>query len=154
MITETHAKGAVAKAKLAEYAVQQGWQMYLPFTDGVKGDAILEIDDELWKVELKYSSQKRGKNVIIIQVSNSQPRRTRNRQTKYHIGDFDLLVAYSAITDKLYVFAIDEVTEKTDIALRLAAPKNNQVKGVHWARDFEYNFERAIRIVKQRRQNA
>jgi len=145
-----HEKAATAKAKLIEYATRKGWQIYFPFTDGGKVDAILEIDGRLWRAQIKYSAQQRYEHTLIIKTSSTQPRRNRNRKTKYDIEDFDLLITYSAITDKLYVFAVDDIVGKNYVTLRLGPTRNGQVKGVHQATEFEYNFNRAMEIVQAR----
>jgi len=143
-------KAATAKAKLIEYATRKGWGIYFPFTDGGKVDAIFEIEGRLWRTQIKYSAQQRYEHTLIIKTSSTQPRRNKNRKAKYDVEDFDLLIAYSAIMDKLYVFAVDDIAGKNYVTLRLEPARNGQVKGVHQATEFEYNFDRAMEIVREK----
>src|SRR5262249_41065163 len=45
---------------------------------------------------------------------------------------------YAPSTDSCYLVPINEVEGLGQISLRVAATRNNQAVGIHWARDYEF----------------
>jgi len=56
---------------------------------------------------------------------------------KGYKGEADYFGVYSPETGKVYLVPVDEVPIGSKAKLRLEATKNNQQKGVKWAKDYE-----------------
>jgi hypothetical protein len=49
----------------------------------------------------------------------------------------DCFAVYSPHTEKIYMISVWDAPNASNMVLRLTAPKNNQSKGVKWAKDYE-----------------
>jgi hypothetical protein len=56
---------------------------------------------------------------------------------KGYEGDAEMFGVYSPDTGKVYLVPVSEVPSGGDVILRLLKTKNNQEKGIRWARDYE-----------------
>jgi hypothetical protein len=56
---------------------------------------------------------------------------------KGYEGDAEMFGVYSPDTGKVYLVTVSEVPSGGDVILRLLKAKNNQGKGIRWARDYE-----------------
>ena len=59
------------------------------------------------------------------------------RETCYTSHDTDAIAAYCRSSRHAYLLPISEVTGRSLVHLRLAAPRNNRASGIRWARDYE-----------------
>jgi hypothetical protein len=55
----------------------------------------------------------------------------------YLPGEIDAIVGYCAETEGCYYLPAELSVERTAVQLRLAPTRNNQVRRIKWARDFE-----------------
>jgi hypothetical protein len=55
----------------------------------------------------------------------------------YLPGEIDAIVGYCAETEGCYYLPAELSVERTAVQLRLAPTRNNQVRRIQWARDFE-----------------
>jgi len=59
------------------------------------------------------------------------------RRSTYSGGEVDAIAVYARATDRCYLIPIDEVAGLSMISLRLEPARNNQVRRVRWAHEYE-----------------
>ena len=64
-------------------------------------------------------------------------RKGRRSVKKGYIGDAEVFGVYSPDTGNVYLVPVSDVPSGGDVILRLRKAKNNQEKGIRWAKDYE-----------------
>ena len=127
---------AIIIAKLLEV----GYHVFVPFGDNLRCDVVIEdADGKFWKIQCKTGWTENDGAYIEFATSSSyyhtKAGRTDHGRKDYR-GEIDYFAVYSPETTKVYIVPIDQVSV-TSAMLRLKPTKNNQEKGVRWAKDYE-----------------
>ncbi len=126
-------KGAIAEAAIALAATRLGLPVLRPIAEGGRYDLV----PRLLRVQCKWAVRKGA--VISAALSTSRLTPTRGYvRTCYSETEIDAVGLYCAEFDRCYLIPIEVVTGRSCIHLRLAAARNNQELGVHWAADYEF----------------
>lgn len=81
----------------------------------------------------------------MLSLSTSTSRHTPGGylRTRYCASEIDAIAAYAPDTDRCYLVPIEQVEERSQISLRVGPTRNNQARGIHWAKDYE--MDRSLR---------
>lgn len=129
MIGESHVKGDLAELRVASELMAKGYKIAIPFGQNWRYDLIVERDEILERVQVKYTESKDG--VILVKA------RSRNGKQDYiyQPEDFEWLIVYDKSTDCCY-YLPSSMMGRREISLRLEPTKNGQTKGINWAKDY------------------
>jgi PD-(D/E)XK endonuclease len=130
----TNQKGFIAESAIAFEAAKLGIGVYRPFTDE-RYDFILDVRSRLLRVQCKWAC--RHDDVIVVRLYSARRAREGLRRTFYSREEIDAFAAYCDDTKSCYFFDLDDVAQY-EIRLRLGPTRNNQTKGVKWARDYSF----------------
>ncbi len=130
----TNQKGAVAESAIAFEAVKLGIGVYRPLMDE-RYDFIFDVGSSLIRVQCKWAS--RHGDVIVVRLYSARRAREGLRRTYYSRAEIDAFAAYCPDTKSCYFFDLDDVA-RNEMRLRLAPTRNNQAKGIRWAKDYEF----------------
>lgn len=122
------------KGKIAEYRVipefmKQGYQVFQPVDEWGKIDLVVLKDGIFQRIQVKSIKPRNGTLEL----------RNRSWTTKYmttYDGYIDLFVLYDAENDKGYLIPKDDF--KMSISLRITPSKKKQVKGIIFAKTYEF----------------
>jgi PD-(D/E)XK endonuclease len=131
----TSQKGAAAEAEVAAAAIRLNLVVLRPLCDGERYDLVIDVGDELLRVQCKWAS--RHGNVLHACCVTSRHTPKGYRRTTYSSEEIDAIAAYAPDTDTCYLIPIQEVSGQGMISLRVAPTGNNQALHVRWARDYE-----------------
>ena len=114
-----------------------GYGVNIPFGEDSRYDFIADINNKLYKIQCKTSSEVLdGENVVGIKfktVRQSGSNATNWSRTKYKSDEVDYFA--TSYQGKCYLVPLNECSnEKT---LRIQLPKNNQIKGISFLKDYE-----------------
>lgn len=123
VISELHAILALSK---------RGYQILVPFGENQRYDFVMDDGHTLSRVQVK-TGQMRGGYIKYHCVSTHGHR---GRPARPYFGQIEYLAVYCPGTGKVYLLPEKELTA-TSAHLRLSPPRNNMVKTIRWARDFE-----------------
>jgi hypothetical protein len=131
----TDQKGATAELKIAARAAQLGVGVWSPYTVE-RFDLIFDLRPQLIRVQCKWAT--RYGDVMIV-------RRYRNRRNRdgllkrlYSTDEIDAFAAYCQDVDECYFLPLEKFAGRTHIQLRICPTKNNQARGINWAKDYEF----------------
>jgi len=123
-------KGDLGVSRVIHEALKLGLSISIPFSENQRYDLIIDRNGTLERVQVKTTSS----GEVLKVVCESKAERCNYRYTQ---DDFEWLVTYDLTTDKCYYIPSSMLGEgRRTIQLRLAPPKNNQSKGILWAKDF------------------
>lgn len=130
-MAETKTKGDLGQAIIVADLMKKGHKIAVPIGEDWRFDLIVYRDSKFERVQCKYTES----DGRVIQVKTES---TNNWvRIKYTKDDIDWIAVYDKTTDACYYLKSDMFSEgKSLIHLRLVPSKNNQIKAVHWAKDF------------------
>ncbi|GEM_PF-471300 len=123
VISELHAMLALAKL---------GYQILVPFGENQRYDFVIDDGVTLARVQVKTGTL-RGS---YIKYNCMSTHGHRGRRARPYFGQIEFLAVYCPGNGKVYLLPEKELTATT-AHLRLSPPRNNMVKMIRWARDFE-----------------
>jgi hypothetical protein len=131
----TDQKGSIAETAIAHQAAKLGLCVLKRLNDGARYDLVLDVG-RLLRVQCKWAVQ-RGD---VVQVRCRTCRRGRDGfiRTCYTADEVDVIAAYCADNDLCYLLPIEKFAGRTMVLLRLSPTRNNEEKGVHWAKEYEF----------------
>lgn len=131
--TKTKGDYGVLKAKLSLF--ENGFLICNPETEHAPFDLVAYKNGKFIRVQVKYITAKDGKIFFTPRTSYSDSKGSYSNV--YNKADIDYFIIYCPSTDKCYyIRAIDAFCE-TSFTLRLVPPKNNQTKGINYAKDYK-----------------
>ena len=133
-------KGNIGEAIFLFKALKLGCIVSKPFGDNARYDYIIDWQNKLYKVQVKYCSGLANES-FICPCSSSKNHTTNKRRTTYN-EDVDYLAFYLSSINEIVMIPIEEIGEKKTICFRKTPPKNNQKSKIHYVDDYllEKNF--------------
>jgi hypothetical protein len=122
--------GNVTQGMVLAALLISGRKVLTPFGDGLPYDLLIDNNGQFIRVQCKTGLLKKGsvefRNYTVLRGGS---RRTYNESA-------DAFGVYCPQTKQAYLVPISGCGQMTT-SLRIDKPKNNMVKGVRWAKDFE-----------------
>lgn len=91
----TKQKGNVGIGAAIAYFTLQGWPVAIPLTDSQEYDLIVEIDNELNKIQVKTSDYRVSSGAYEVSLKTSGGNRSRNYKTAFDGSKVDYLYIYT-----------------------------------------------------------
>lgn len=125
-------KGNLTELQCLTAFMEQGCGISIPYGDNSKYDFIADINGVLLKIQVKTSSLK-NEGAIKFSCRTTHVNCSGVKNERYSSDDVDFFATYW--NGICYIVPVGESSnEKT---LRFAPPKNGQIKGITFARDYE-----------------
>lgn len=132
------ATGDSSEAMVIARLVQAGKVVLLPFGENQRYDLVIDEGDHFVRVQCKTGRLKSG--AIKFPTCSSTYHHPGNQGMVFYqhtyVGQIDAFGVYCPETDRAYLVPIDGLGTRMAY-LRVLPSRNNQVKGVRWAHDFE-----------------
>lgn len=129
----TKHRGALTELQVLTYLFGLGYQVSIPFGDNARYDLVLDIDNKLYKIQVKSASKTPNEGVYKIDCSRMRVNRGENVRKHYSSEEVDFFA--TMINEKCYLIPQSEVSDSK--YLRFVPPKNGQTKGITFAVDYE-----------------
>jgi PD-(D/E)XK endonuclease len=133
-------KGDLAELKVACDLMDRGWGIAVPWGENCDFDLIAYRDDDLQRVQVKYSRAR--DDVLPVKCTSHSLTNGRVRHTKrYTAAMIDWIAVYEPSADRCYYVPASELGEGRCIMhLRLRPARNNQRRLIRYA-DAYLDFE-------------
>lgn len=137
-------KGKLTELQCITAFIQQGCSVSIPYGDDSRYDFIADIDGQLIKVQVKTSSLKKNtENAIAFSCRSTHVNCSGVKNIRYNAKEIDYFATYW--DNQCYIVPIEE--SSVEKILRFAPPKNGQIKGVAFAKD--YTLEKQLNKIKE-----
>lgn len=130
----TNQMGLVAETAILHECVKLGIGVSRPLDDE-RYDLILDLRPQLLRVQCK-SARLQG-DVVAIRTRRCRRGREGLIHRCYAADEIDAIAGYCAETDTCYLLPHKLSVNRAAVQLRLRPCRNNQLQGIHWARDYE-----------------
>lgn len=131
-------KGNIGELKIATEFVKWGITISFPFGDNARYDLIADINGILKKIQIKYTDHS-GENDSYSCKCVSSKNHTTNKVYDRYTEDADYLAFYLSEIDTCCLVPIEIVGNKQTFTLRNSIPKNNQIKGINFIKDYTFD---------------
>ena len=129
----TKNKGDLGVLKAQLDLFEQGFTICMPQTEHAPFDLVAYKEGEFRRVQVKYRAL--GKSgALQVKFSTCWSDRRGTHTARIDKGEIDIFCVYCPDTDCCYYLDPDKY--RSNVSLRVEAPKNGQAKGVRFARDF------------------
>lgn len=114
--------------------MKRGLSISIPYGENNPYDFIADYNGSLFKIQCKTGRTVVEGESFLIPLQTT----TKNSKISYAHG-FRGLVDFiiAPYNNKFYLIPINDITTNTKFQLRFISPKNNQVKDINWAKDYE-----------------
>jgi len=113
--------GERSQAHIIAQLLEAGYSVLAPYGDSSRYDLVIEdAEGQFWRIQCKTAWIEGGDDGYIAKYT----------------GQIEYFAVYSHEQRKTYLIPANQATGNT-MRLRLAPAKNNQEKGVKWAKDYE-----------------
>ena len=135
-------KGAAAEAVVEAEAIKRGIVVYRPSSGHSRADLIFEIDNRLWRVQVKHAHLNGAADVLIVNTSGSYLSPKGYVLSTYSEEEIDLLGVWSSELDRCFLLPPSIFAGRRAVHLRLTPSRNNQQACINLAG--EYDFDGAV----------
>lgn len=130
---DTQQLGQLGELRAQYDFIKAGWEVSIPIGCSRSYDIVVNKDKTFLKIQVKTAEYiKDGIMIFYVEKKN------KIRRKSYSEDDCDYFYLYCLEIEQGYLIPISEVNMSKFI-LRQNIPKNNQVKGIHFAKDFEFD---------------
>jgi hypothetical protein len=131
----TNQKGVIAETEVMAAAVQAGIGVALPLNDE-RYDLVLDLRPRLLRVQCKWGAH--SGDIVSCRLYTSRRGRDGLISRRYVAGELDAFAVYCGAIDMCYLLPAEDVIALRVVNLRLGPSRNNQLRGIRWARDYEF----------------
>lgn len=135
--------GNLTELQCLLYLFKLGYDISQPYGDNSRYDFILDVDNNLYKIQCK-TSHPLEKGVYEFKCNSSRCNTKGTYKTYYTKEDVDFFATF--INERCYLIPFKETSTHSKI-LRFVSTKNNQTKGITFG--FEYEAEKQIEKLKK-----
>lgn len=129
-------RGALTELQVMTYLFELGYQISIPYGDNARYDFILDVNNTLYKIQVK-SANLESEGVYKIDCSRMRFNRGENVRKHYTSEEVDFFA--TMVDNKCYLIPQSEVSDSK--RLRFIPPKNGQIKGITFAKDYEAEIQ-------------
>lgn len=123
--------GIVTEERCKLFFLEKGYNVSVPIGDNAPYDFILDINNNLYKIQVKHARLEQS-GAIHVELVKNVSTRTQLRTTGYHPREVDFFCTeYEG-----HCYLIPYVSQKYK-TLRIDPPKNNQSANIQYAKDYE-----------------
>ncbi|HEV3086627.1 MAG TPA: group I intron-associated PD-(D/E)XK endonuclease [Candidatus Elarobacter sp.] len=130
----TKLTGDISELRVAAALVEAGYSVSKPLGENQRYDLVIDDGQRLQRVQVKTGRIRGG--VVLFSCSSTHGHRRTQVTTRPYIGQIELLAVFCADNGKVYLLPEAELT-RSKSHLRLVPPRNNMVKTIRWASQFE-----------------
>lgn len=140
MIENTRIKGELTELKCQMYCLEKGYIVSKPIVDNARYDLLIDIDNKIYKIQIKTSRWMSEEHEGIIFNCKSQHSISNgNKIMKYSPDEIDFFM--TEFENRFYLIPCDKV--RGEMRLRFKPTKNHQDNKAYFAKD--YLFEEVIK---------
>jgi len=133
----TSRKGEITESMILARLVQLGYECLIPWGHDHRYDIAIDDDGKLVRIQCKTAHYNEDQGCLEFNTAITYARvGGKPHIRKGYKGEADYFAVYSPDTGKVYLVPVEGVP-RTEAKLRLNPSKNNQHKGVRWAKDYE-----------------
>lgn len=106
-------KGRLAEVKVISYYIENGYEVYIPFSNNSKYDLLAVNDGDLQRVSVKYTSVQRRSGSWVVELRQISRRNHYVNIEKFNNKQFDLVAVYVGPKNKVVLVDASKVKTRS-----------------------------------------
>jgi prevent-host-death family protein len=135
---DTNRKGAVAEIAILLAATKLEIPVLMPMAEHGRVDMALDIGGKLYRVQCKWGSLSKAKDVVIVHLCPSRRSGSGYVRKAYTVDEIDLFAVYCGELDRAFLLPAERFAGTYLAHLRLTPPRNGQRACINLADDFDF----------------
>jgi PD-(D/E)XK nuclease superfamily protein len=135
-MSESTIKGAIAEAAITMAAVELGFVVLRPLTEGRRYDLVIDTGPKLLRVQCKWGRRLCG--VVAVRLATCRHTPQGYVRSWYGPDEVDGIGVYCHELKRCFYLPIEAVAGRSEIRLRLTPAANNQEAAINWAAQYEF----------------
>lgn len=131
----TNQKGVIAETAIIHAAAKLDIGVLKPVADE-RYDLVFDLGPALVRVQCKWAV--RHGRVVVVRCYSCRRGPAGMIRRSYTREEIDAFAAYCIELDRCYFLPLERFPHGRAIQLRLGPTRNNQQRGINWAREFEF----------------
>ena len=127
-------KGNVTELECMLAFMKMGYNVLTPYGDCERYDFVVDINNMLYRIQVKTARANENKEYIEFNTSSQSTLNGKKVHYAYNENQIDYFMTY--YEQQAYLIPVQE-TSVREKRLRFKPPKNGQVKGITFAKDYE-----------------
>ena len=136
MELSSHFKGEITEQQVAIEFLKLGLQVCKPLVQSSKYDFVVDIENKLYKIQVKTSTPKEENSYIEFATSTSHTNTRGTLNLTYSENDVDFFA--TMYNNECYLIPFSHCGKRAQ-RLRLVPTKNGQTTGIKFAKDYHLN---------------
>ena len=136
MELSSHFKGEITEQQVAIEFLKLGLQVCKPLVQSSKYDFVVDIENKLYKIQVKTSTPKEENSYIEFATSTSHTNTRGTLNLTYSENDVDFFA--TIYNNECYLIPFSHCGKRAQ-RLRLVPTKNGQTTGIKFAKDYHLN---------------
>lgn len=130
----THFQGEITELEVAQSFLKLGYQVCKPLVSDSRYDFIVDINHQLYKIQVKTSSLSQDEDYIEFKTQSTH---TNTQTTVYHTYSAEDVDYFATMYNhQCYLVPISKIGSRS-FRLRLKPTKNGQTKNINFAENFK-----------------
>ena len=135
-------KGNITEVECMLAFLKLGYNVLMPYGDCERYDFVVDIEGKLLKIQVKTSSDSHiDEGYIIFKCANKTTKEGQFVRHPYTKEQIDYFMTF--YNGQCYLIPVEETS--TEKRLRFTPPKNGQLKGISFAKDYE--LEKMVKTI-------
>ena len=126
--------GTIGELKAQYDFIKAGFDVSIPIGDYCAYDLIIVKDDKIFKIQVKSCEK-----IINGKMKFDLTSRNYYIDKKYDTQDCDYFYFYCLENEQSYLYKNEKDNNSYAVYIRVEPTKNNQIKGINFAEDFNFN---------------
>ena len=127
-------KGNVTELECMLAFMKMGYNVLTPYGDCERYDFVVDINNMLYRIQVKTARANENKEYIEFNTSSQSTLNGKKVHYAYNENQIDYFMTF--YEQQAYLIPVQE-TSVREKRLRFKPPKNGQVKGITFAKDYE-----------------
>ena len=140
----TKQKGIITEEVIKLWFLQQGYNVSIPVGDNSRYDLIVEINNDLLKIQIKTGNLTRTPDCLNFACASIKYNSKGTKRILYTKKEIDYFCTLHPETNQIYMVPVEICGNECN--LRFVAPKSNNFNGVKMASDYE--IEKIVAQIK------
>ena len=128
-------KGIITEEELKLWFLKQGFSVSVPIGDNSRYDFIVDFNGKLVKMQSKTSNLTRTIDCLNFACASVRYNSNGSNRTQYTKDDIDYFCTIHPENHQVYIVPVEICGNECN--LRFIPPKNNQIKGIKMATEYE-----------------
>jgi prevent-host-death family protein len=137
-VSTSNDKGLIAEIEIRLAAVRAGVPVLAPM-EHARYDLAFDVGGRIWRVQCKWGRLGPRRDVVVVSSGSFRLSSAGCVRTTYGEDEVDLFAVYCGEIDRCFLLPIAVVGGRSQIQLRLTAPRNSQRACINLAEDFAFD---------------